>query len=86
MMQLKKISLDTRELEHPVPMQKAMEVLKVLDQTNYLHMIHKKNPIPLVDLAKENQFQVLVHEESENFWHILISKNRQTPLSEFLDV
>lgn len=81
---MKKITLDARELEHPKPLAMAINILKSLDDTNYLYMIHRKNPIPLIDLAQEHHFQVLSHEDNEGIWHILITKDHTVNLKELL--
>jgi len=84
MSNIKKIVLDARELEHPKPLELSMKALQELDQESYFHMIHRKNPIPLIDLASEQHFQVLNQEDSEGNWHILISKNKDINLHSFL--
>ena len=83
---LTKIALDTRELEHPLPLERAMKALRELTEGNYVYMIHRKNPIPLLDLALEQHFQTLSQEDSQGDWHILIARNRQINLSELLCV
>ena len=85
-MTLRKIGLDTRELEHPEPLEMAIKILQTLDDETYLYMLHRKNPLPLIDLAKEHQFQVLNKEDTSKQWHVLISKNKDIDLNDFLDV
>jgi len=86
MSNLKKVSLDARELEHPKPLELAMKILRELDEENYFYMIHRKNPIPLLDLAAEQNFQVLSKEDNKGEWHILICQNPSINLSELLRV
>jgi len=85
-MSLHKIMLDTRDLEHPIPLEKAIKALHTLEDNNYLYMLHRKNPIPLLDLAKEHQFQVLSQEDNTQIWHILIAKDKHINLNDLLDV
>ena len=85
-MTLRKIGLDTRELAHPEPLEMAIKILQNLDDETYLYMLHRKNPLPLIDLAKEHQFQVLNKEDTSKQWHVLISKNKDIDLNDFLDV
>jgi len=82
MQNLKKITLDARDLEHPKPLELSIKVLQELDLQSYFYMIHRKNPVPLLDLAAEQGFQVLSKEDTEGDWHILISKNRDVNLAE----
>lgn len=86
MSNLKKIALDARELEHPKPLELAMKALRELDEENYFYMIHRKNPIPLLDLANEQKFQILNREDTEGDWHILICRNPHINLTELIDV
>jgi len=84
MTDLKKIVLDARELEHPRPLELAMKALRELDGENYFYMIHRKNPIPLLDLASEQNFQVFNKKDENEDWHILISKTHDIDLSAFI--
>jgi uncharacterized protein (DUF2249 family) len=84
MADLKKIALDARELEHPKPLELAMKALRELDEENYFYMIHRKNPIPLLDLASEQNFQVFNKEDENGDWHILICKTHDIELSELV--
>ena len=81
-----KIPLDARELEHPIPLQLALGHLQKMTQEEYLYMIHRKKPIPLIELAKEKDFICLVERDEEEIWHILISKNQDVKLEELIDV
>jgi len=83
---LKKVYLDTRDLEHPLPLEHAIKALRALDEESYLYMVHRKNPIPLLDLSSEQGFQVLSKEDNEALWHILIAKNSDIDLNELVDV
>ena len=84
MTDLKKIALDARELEHPKPLELSMKALRELDDETYFYMIHRKNPIPLLDLASEQGFQIFNKEDSDGNWHILICKNTGINLSELV--
>ena len=80
-----KIILDARDLEHPKPLEEATKILRELDEQSYMYMLHRKNPIPLLDLASEHGF-VSISQELDNSWHIIISKNQDINLQELLDV
>jgi hypothetical protein len=84
MSNITKITLDARELEHPKPLELAMQALRSLNETNYFYMIHRKNPIPLLDLASEQHFQILNTEDTHGDWHILICKNHDINLNELV--
>jgi uncharacterized protein (DUF2249 family) len=81
-----KITLDAREMEHPIPLQLALGHLQKMAQEEYLYMIHRKKPIPLIELAKEKEFLYLVKQDTQEVWHILIAKNQNIKLEELVDV
>jgi hypothetical protein len=83
---VKRIDLDARELEHPQPLEQAMKILQNLDDDSYFYMLHRKNPVPLIDLAQEHHFQVLSQEDNNKEWHILISQNTSIDLKQYLNV
>ncbi len=81
-----KIDLDARELEHPKPLEMSMKILQNLDDSSYLYMIHRKNPIPLLDFAKGLHLQIICKEDTQNIWHILISPNQDIDLHSYLSL
>jgi len=83
---LNKIGLDARELEHPKPLEYAMKALRELNNESYFYMLHRKNPIPLLDMAQEQGFSILSREDKTGIWHILIAKNPTINLEELLRV
>ncbi len=86
MPELNKIYLDAREMEHPEPLEKSMKILKLLDENAYLYMLHRKNPLPLIDFAQTHHFKVFTKEDEKKQWHILICKNKTINLSDLVDV
>jgi TusA-related sulfurtransferase len=72
-------------MEHPEPLTKSVKHLQTMDENHYLYMFNNKNPIPLLEIAKNNGFHSLSYEDDKGFWHILISK-KVCNLEEFLDV
>ncbi|RRS32876.1 MAG: hypothetical protein P794_00355 [Epsilonproteobacteria bacterium (ex Lamellibrachia satsuma)] len=86
MSDLKKIELDARGLEHPKPLELAIKALRELDEKSYFYMIHRKNPIPLLDLAIEQHFHALSQEDASGDWHILICKDPNIDLKELISV
>ena len=86
MSEFNKIFFDAREMEHPEPLEKSMKIIQSLDENSYLYMLHRKKPLPLIDLAKKHLLNVLTKEDENNLWHILICKNQNIDLSELIDV
>ena len=86
MVSTEKMFLDAREMEHPIPLERAIAALRELGEGNYFYMIHRKCPIPLIELAKGQAFQVFQKEDTQGVWHILISKDTTLNLKELCDV
>jgi hypothetical protein len=83
---MSKIFLDAREMEHPKPLQISLSYLKSMDDNDYFYMLNLKNPIPLIELAKEKGFSILEHQDSSETWHIIITKNSELVLEELVHV
>jgi len=81
---LTKIFLDAREMEHPIPLEKAIDALKRLNENSYFYMLHRKEPIPLLALAGEHELNLLSI-KIDNNWHILISPNKSIDLEKYIE-
>jgi len=83
---MEKIFLDTREMEHPEPLQASLFHLQTMSEAHYLYMLNIRKPIPLLEIAKEKGFLFFTHQDANQVWHVLITKNSKTTLEELLDV
>ncbi len=80
---MREFFLDARELEHPLPLEIAIDNLKKLDDNSYFYMLHRKEPVPLLALASEHNLN-FISKKNYSFWHILISPNKDITLDNFL--
>lgn len=69
------ILLDTREFDHPIPLQMAVDAFKKLHGDEVIHMIHRREPIPLFDIITKNSGRYLSVMEREDLWHIYITRS-----------
>lgn len=69
------ILLDTRELDHPVPLERAVHAFKNLNGDEIIHMIHRREPIPLFEIITKNGGRYLSAMEREDLWHIYITRS-----------
>jgi len=83
---MKKILLDARKMEHPEPLQIALTHLRTMEDNEYLYMINLRKPIPLIEIVKEKEFIYITHQDNQEIWHILISKNSNYNLEALLNV
>lgn len=69
------ILLDTREFDHPIPLEMTVEAFKKLTEDEVIHMIHRREPIPLFEIITKNGGRYLSVMEDENMWHIYITRS-----------
>ena len=81
---MKHYLLDARSLEHPTPLERAIAILRKLDNDSYLYMIHRMQPIPLLALAKEHHLNSISICDGNDIWHILISPNKDIDLNSLI--
>jgi hypothetical protein len=82
---VKRHFLDARAMEHPEPLERSIAILRELDEEGYLYMLHRKEPLPLIALAREHRLNHLSHHAGEEEWHILITPNGEVDLRELLE-
>ena len=64
--------LDVRELEPPEPLERALAALPGLGPGEYLHMLHRREPLLLYELLESQGFRHCVREGPEAPWEIFI--------------
>ena len=79
------ILLDTRELDHPIPLEMAVNAFKKLSGDEVIQMIHRREPIPLFEIILNNGGRFRSIQLEENLWHIYITRSKTLDL-EAIDV
>lgn len=74
------ILLDTRGLEHPVPLEMAFSAFTKLQSREILHMIHTREPLPLFELVAKNSGRHYSYQDDEGVWHILVTRDTSIDL------
>jgi len=69
------ILLDTREFDHPIPLEMAVSAFKKLSGDEVIHMIHRREPIPLFEIITKNHGRYLSVMERGDLWHIYITRS-----------
>ena len=77
------ILLDVRELDHPIPLEMALEAFKQLSATETIHMIHRREPLPLFEILSKNGGRYLSYTTEEGIWHIYITKDPHLDLEQY---
>ncbi|MBV5320195.1 MAG: DUF2249 domain-containing protein [Sulfuricurvum sp.] len=74
------ILLDTRELDHPIPLEMAVDAFKKLTGDEVIHMIHRREPIPLFEIILKNGGHYNSVMERDDLWHIYITRSPEVKL------
>ncbi|TDA68462.1 DUF2249 domain-containing protein [Sulfuricurvum sp. IAE1] len=69
------ILLDTREYDHPIPLEMAVGAFRRLAGDEVIHMIHRREPIPLFEIITRNNGRYLSYMDADNVWHIFITRS-----------
>lgn len=77
------ILLDTRELDHPIPLEMAVDAFKNLSGSEVIHMIHRREPLPLFVIISKNGGRYLSFEDQNGTWHIYITRDPALDLESF---
>jgi hypothetical protein len=73
---LEKITLDTRELPAPLPLEKIVQTLPQLNNNNYIHMIHRQEPNLLFEMLDKNNFAYKAVRKNDELFEIFIAINK----------
>jgi uncharacterized protein (DUF2249 family) len=69
------IELDVRELDHPLPLEMAINAFKKLSGCEVIHMIHRREPIPLFEIITKNGGYYCSRQSNDGIWHITITRD-----------
>ncbi len=69
------ILLDTREFDHPIPLEMAVEAFKNLRNDEVIHMVHRREPLPLFEILSKNGGRYLSSMREEGIWDIYITRS-----------
>lgn len=72
----KKITLDVRELEMPLPMQKILSAVKMLQPDQTLHVLHKRVPVHLLEALDTMPLSLWLVEISDSDVQLLIKHSQ----------
>ncbi|MCW8929700.1 MAG: DUF2249 domain-containing protein [Gammaproteobacteria bacterium] len=63
----KELFIDVSEYEAPQPFQEVMQLLVGMNSGEYIRMLHRKKPLPLLELLQENGFSFNVKQDQLDF-------------------
>ena len=77
---VREVVIDVSELEAPQPFEEVLRQIKRLRPGEYIHMLHRKQPLPLLQLLEENGYVAVMRKGDKRPWEIYIW-NTSDPLS-----
>jgi hypothetical protein len=69
------ILLDTRELDHPIPLEMAVDAFRNLRDEEVIHMLHRREPLPLYEIIVKNGGRYRCISGEDGVWHIFITRS-----------
>lgn len=76
------IDIDAREMEHPLPLEMTVQAFKNLKDSEVIHLIHKREPLPLFEIISKNGGFYYSSQSDDKTWHILITRDPHINLKE----
>ena len=64
--------LDVSQLEPPEPLERVLESLRGLEQGQYLHVLHRREPLLLYPLLEEMNFISETCRDPQGMYHIAV--------------
>ena len=77
---VREIVVDVSDLEAPQPFEVVLKQLKRLGSGEYIRMLHRKQPLPLLQVLEENGYAAVMRKGDHIPWEIFIW-NTADPLS-----
>ncbi len=77
------IELDVRELDHPLPLEMAINAFKKLSNSEIIHMIHRREPVPLFEIIANNGGFYRSRQSPDGIWHITITRDPNVDLKRY---
>ena len=66
------ILIDVSELEAPEPFEKVVALVSAMKPGQYIRMLHRKQPLPLIQMLEDNGYACRAIEHQPSDWEILI--------------
>ena len=64
--------IDVSELEPPEPFEAVLKLIDKIGAGEYIRMIHRKQPLPLIELLESRGFECAIKQGTKSEWDIII--------------
>jgi hypothetical protein len=79
----KEILVDVSELEAPEPFEQVINAVLQLNAGEYICMLHRKKPLPLIQWLQEQGFACVFKTELQNHWNIYIWNTKDSLVNDY---
>lgn len=81
--QPKELFIDVSEYEPPQPFEEVMQLLLKIKTGEYIRMLHRKKPLPLLQFLQENGFNFKISQIKDSSWEVLIWSKKDLPVNNY---
>ena len=86
--QPKELFIDVSDYDPPQPFEEVIQLLLQMKAGEYIHMLHRKKPLPLLQFLQENGFDFKITQNQNlscepALWEIIIWDKKDTSLSHY---
>ena len=81
--QPKELFIDVSEYDPPQPFEEVIQLLLKMKSGEYIRMLHRKKPLPLLQFIQENGFNFKIRQPDSVAWEILIWNKKDLPVNEY---
>jgi len=70
------ILINVSEDEAPIPFEKVSKRISQMKSGEYIRMLHRKKPLPLIQILQENGLKCIIMQGQHTAWEIIIWKKQ----------
>ncbi|MCU7836036.1 MAG: DUF2249 domain-containing protein [gamma proteobacterium symbiont of Taylorina sp.] len=79
----KELLIDVSEYEAPRPFEEVVKLVSQLKSGEYIRMLHRKEPLPLIQMLQENGYECRMFPGQQVEWEIIIWNSQDISVQEF---
>lgn len=64
--------INVSEYDAPEPFEKVLQLVSEMKHGEYIRMLHRKKPLPLVQMLQDNGFECRIFPGQQTAWEIII--------------
>ena len=81
--QPKELFIDVSDYEPPQPFEEVIQLLLKMKTGEYIRMLHRKKPVPLLQFLQENGFNFKVSQNKSTSWEVFIWSKKDLPVNNY---